>query len=167
MKKTFTRGPALRNSKGFTLIELLVVIAIIGILAAIILASLGTARSKGIDAGTKSDLNSVRSQMELFAAGNTNSYSGGCAAVPSGAGTILTSTFNNVKGQVTGGAVVTVAATAGTYNNVTCHDSAGAWAAEAPMAASISGTPAMWCIDSTGNSKAEAVNFGASIFRCT
>ncbi|MDC1205542.1 type II secretion system GspH family protein [Candidatus Pacebacteria bacterium] len=60
--------------RGFTLIELLVVIAIIGILAAVVLASLNTARDKGSDAAIKSNLNNMRAQAELYYDDNSRTY---------------------------------------------------------------------------------------------
>ncbi|MBU6320966.1 MAG: prepilin-type N-terminal cleavage/methylation domain-containing protein [Patescibacteria group bacterium] len=53
-------------ARGFTLIELLVVIAIIGLLSAIVLASLNTARTRGQDAARESDVKSLETAMELY-----------------------------------------------------------------------------------------------------
>lgn len=62
------------SSRGFTLIELLVVIAIIGILSSVVLASLNTARVKGMDASVKANLSTVSTQAALYLSDNSNSY---------------------------------------------------------------------------------------------
>ncbi|MDB5187710.1 MAG: putative Type pilus pilin [Candidatus Kaiserbacteria bacterium] len=128
--------------KGFTLIELLVVIAIIGILAAVVLASLGTARSKGVDAAVKDNMSSMRGQAELYSTNNNNSYTGVCADA----------TFLNMLTQTKSsdtyatGANNTTYGTAGSAATITCHATSTAWAVEAPLS-----TGNFWCVDSTGN----------------
>jgi prepilin-type N-terminal cleavage/methylation domain-containing protein len=82
--------------KGFTLIELLVVVAIIGILAAVILASLTTARDNARDAAAKQELSSIQAQMALES--DTNGFyvcdTGG--ALPAAAQRLLTSAAGRV-----------------------------------------------------------------------
>lgn len=56
------------KNKGFTLIELLVTITIIGVLAAISLFGLAGARESARDGRRRSDLESVRTALELYKA---------------------------------------------------------------------------------------------------
>ncbi len=157
-----------RLNKGFTLIELLVVIAIIGILSAVVLASLGTARSKGADAATQAQLDGARAQGEIYAGANNNSYGGVCAATAA----------NNGFAAITAGAAASSGGTvqvssanppalAGAAAKVTCHDTAAAatsaWVLEAPLK-SVSGS--FWCADSSGQSKQEAAAMLAPATAC-
>lgn len=52
--------------RAFTLIELLVVIAIIGILSAVVLASLGVARERAREASIRSTLKNMSAEVELL-----------------------------------------------------------------------------------------------------
>jgi len=123
--------------RGFTLIELLVVIAIIGILASVVLASLNSARDKGEDAATKSNLNNIRAQAELFYDDNSN-YDGVCDDT-------------NVAQGVTAASGV-------------CYDSEDAWAAAATLTAS---TTSYYCVDSTGKAITTATGLDTDDTVCT
>lgn len=60
--------------------ELLVVIAIIGLLSAVVLVSLGTAKGKGTDAGKIRAVAEVRNALNVY----FNDFAGGNGSYPSG-----------------------------------------------------------------------------------
>jgi type IV pilus assembly protein PilA len=143
------------RSKGFTLIELLVVIAIIGILSAVVLASLNTARSKGNDAAIKSNLDTIRTQSAIYY-DNANNYGpSGQIAVASAVGTANCATPAGLLSDpnVTAAIKAADAAAGGSGTTATtkvaCGIGAGwaTWSFYAPLS-----TGGGWCVDSTGKS---------------
>jgi prepilin-type N-terminal cleavage/methylation domain-containing protein len=122
-----------KYSRGFTLIELLVVIAIIGMLAAVVLASLNTARDKGADAAKKSSVNNIRAQAEIVY-DNTGTYDGICED-----------------------ATVVNAVTAAAGSCSDGSDVATTWA----VATQLTDGATAYCVDNTGNS-AEATVVAAT-----
>ncbi len=150
-----------RNQKGhvrgFTLIELLVVIAIIGILSAVVLASLNTARQKGSDASIKSNLGTVLTQAALYYDSNSNSYGSG-AGVQSNCTSFTSGTLladPNVK------AAIQATDQQNGTSNVVCNvkSDGTAFAISSPL---VTSTSQYFCVDSTGNSTTTATALGSN-----
>ena len=146
------------TSRGFTLIELLVVIAIIGILSAVVLASLNTARSKGNDAAVMSDIDGIRTQAQTYF--NTNNNYGSNTAVESSC-TATDNVFNDatIKKQVT------AADAANAAGGVTCNVSANG-TAYAVSAALVSVPGTYFCVDSLGVGTTTTSALGATATNC-
>ena len=130
------------RSRGFTLIELLVVIAIIGILSAVVLASLNTARVKGNNAAIQSNLSTVQTQAEVYYGDHNNTYNnGGTAATVCSAATSMFMTDNNIK------KAIAQAKNANGNRDLACFATDLVYAVSSLQAGS---TTKYWCVDSTG-----------------
>jgi prepilin-type N-terminal cleavage/methylation domain-containing protein len=142
-----------RSQRGFTLVELLVVIAIIGILASIVLASLGSSRTSAVDAKIKANLSIIRTQAELYALqSGTNSYgvfNGGLVPALATASSIcLTQSTGNLFSDATIKAAL-VGAQSSSGSVITCYSNGTVWAAAVALRSNAANA---WCVDSAGAS---------------
>ena len=64
----------MRTNKGFTLVEILIVVIILGILAAIVIPQFTEASNDARKSALVSDLQTVRSQLELYKVQHNDSY---------------------------------------------------------------------------------------------
>lgn len=154
MKSSYLSGQRTSSPnhlRGFTLIELLVVIAIIGILSAVVLASLSTARNKGNDGAVQSNLNSIETQAEVYYDSN-NGYGVTNGSAPTIAQCATASTMFVADTTVKN--ALTSAKNSAKSGSVYCANTATSYIVEA-LVNGTSTTATYWCIDSTGNAKYE------------
>ncbi|MDP2665655.1 MAG: type II secretion system protein [bacterium] len=148
-----------KQNRGFTLIELLVVIAIIGILSAVVLASLNTSRSKGNDAAVMSDLDGIRTQAGLYSVTSGN-YGTNPEAVTTCTVADTLFTDPTVVNQLAG------ASKANNTGTISCN--VGAKGVSYAVSAALTATPGeFYCVDSTGVATTTATDtVGTSGTKC-
>lgn len=104
---------SLKNQAGFTLIEMLVVVIILGILAMIIVPQISVSTDDARLNSLQTNLNSLRSAIEVYAAQHANRYPGtyseadGTTAVPDNAAAKAAllaqlTQFTDINGMVSG-----------------------------------------------------------------
>lgn len=140
----------MNRTKGFTLIELLVVIAIIGVLSTIVMSSLSNARQNSANASIKSNMSSLRAQVELYNDNNNNYGTQANACTTAGSVFVVDTKVASMVSQIQTAAGVAPSCRSGPNPTTT-------WA----VSAQLKGGLGHWCIDSTGISKLRTTAQGA------
>jgi prepilin-type N-terminal cleavage/methylation domain-containing protein len=131
----------LKFNKGFTLLEVLVVVAVIGILAAVVLVALTSAKQKGDDSAIQGTMKSLQTQASIYHSTNGNF---GVTAAACNVGMFADTTTYGLARLITAVQVKSLA--------VACFadTSPAAWVISAQLK---SDATKYWCVDSAGTSK--------------
>lgn len=133
--------------RGFTLVELLVVVAILGILTSVVLVSLSTANTRGKDGAIQANLDSLRTQAQLYY--NANGGYGSNASLVNDTGDCTANTAGTVFEDARVRQQVAATNFANSGGSVTCNVAAGG-AGYAIYAALASSFTTYFCVDSNG-----------------
>lgn len=130
-----------KSTSAFSLVELMVVIAIIGVMSAVIMTNLNSARGKTANTTIKSNLNSIRAQSLIFFDDNNFSFG-------------ATTNSCNALGRVFLYPPIrdTIIANNTIVNGTFCAGSVSAWVIRSPLKVQ-EGNFTWWCVDHTGVSK--------------